>query len=123
MPQDDHCPLCYSSLDTRVVAPCFNCGASEVELDHFRRGVHKYHELEVLPGHRLVLCDFCMVDFGSYSPVFFGLPRDARIGYESMVHIRALDPGTLGRDKFCSQCGYRLKFLKFVLAVRAQAPS
>ena len=115
-----HCPLCYAPLEVRDVAPCMECGADPEEVQHFRDGTHTYHELEVLPGHRLVLCDFCMVDFGSYDPHFFGLPRGARLRFEHMKLIRDVQEVSMGKDKFCTSCGYRLKFLEFVRAVREQ---
>jgi hypothetical protein len=97
------------------------CGGLPEELTHFREGEHTYHELEVLPGHRLILCNFCMVDFGSFDREFFGLPMSTNMGYGYMKLIRDVNDPSLGKDKFCRDCGYRLKFLEFVRAVRDDA--
>ena len=120
MPNPNHCPLCYYPLETRVVTPCMECGGSPKELEHFEKGRHTFHELEVFPELNLVLCNFCMVDFGSFDPTFFGLEEDARVGYERMKFVRDINESSLGRDKFCTNCGYRLKFLSFVAAAREQ---
>ena len=96
------------------------CGGHSGEKQHFREGKHSYREFEVIPGFRLVLCDFCMVDFGSFDPKYFGLPPNTQIGYERMNFIREIESADIGKDKYCLDCGYRLKFLDFVKAVREQ---
>ena len=66
----------------------------------------------------LVLCDFCQVDFGSFNPEFFGLPKDTRIGYEKMQFLRDVEGARISKDKVCPNCKYRLPFLKFVQQAR-----
>lgn len=112
------CPLCYGPLQSRDVAPCDECGGDPKELEHFRSGQHTYHLLRVIADFELTLCNFCMVDFGSFDPVFLGLPRGSKIGFERMQLVRDISNPSIGHDKFCAACGYRLAFLKFVASVR-----
>lgn len=119
MSQETHCPICYSELEVRDVAPCMECGGLPKELAHYQKG-RQYQEVEVLPGHHLVLCNFCMVDFGSYDHSYFGLPRDYPLGFEYMQHVRDASNIGMGKDKFCVTCGLRISFLKFVCAVRRE---
>lgn len=113
-----HCPLCYAELEVRDVAPCMECGGHPDELQHLADGEHTYAELRIFGDLTLVLCNFCMVDFGSRDPTFFGLPRSARIGYEKMQFLRDVEPQA-GKDKFCPTCGHRLAFLELVANARA----
>ena len=96
------------------------CGGLPEELAHYQEGRHRYQELEVLPGHRLVLCNFCMVDFGSFDRSYFGLPQGHSLGFEHMEYVREASNIGIGKDKFCTTCGHRLSFLKFVCAVRSE---
>lgn len=70
--------MCFGPLDVREAAPCDECGGDPEEIEHFRLGKHTYQRFEVFAGLELTLCNFCMVDFGSYDPTFFGLPRGSR---------------------------------------------
>ena len=74
---ESHCPICYTALETREVAPCYDCGHDPEELVHLAEGRHTYDEIETL-GARAVLCDFCQSDFSSYDPTYFGLPGGAQ---------------------------------------------
>lgn len=112
--QPTHCPLCFNALETRDVAPCWECGHLPEEIEHTRTGQHTYAEMRVFGELSAVLCDFCQVDFGSFDPTFFGLPRGVRIGYQKMQFIRAIENIAIVKDKYCPQCGYRLAFLQFV---------
>jgi hypothetical protein len=116
---DTHCPICYAPLEIRDVAPCMNCGAIPHEIEHALSGKHTYAEFRIFGDLTLVLCDFCMLDFGSYYPEYFGLPKDARIGYGNMAFVRAVDEVNIGKDKYCPDCGERLAFLKVVAQARA----
>lgn len=60
-------------MELCTVAPCFDCGNLEQELADLAAGRHEYRWYEIF-GQRIILCDFCDVDFGSYYPDFFGLP-------------------------------------------------
>jgi hypothetical protein len=115
---DSSCPICFGPLVSRDVAPCMDCGHLPEEINHFREGKHTYDVMEIVDGLRLVLCDFCQVDFGSYDPEFFGLPRNHPLGYETMRFVRRLNEPSLGHDKYCTSCDRRLAFLKFVTTVR-----
>jgi hypothetical protein len=46
------------------------------------------------------------------------MPRGARIGYEKMQFLRAVEDLFIAKDKYCPQCGFRLPFLKFVQQAR-----
>jgi hypothetical protein len=96
-----------------------NCGHAEHEIEHALSSEHTYAEWRIFGDLTLVLCNICMLDFGSFHPEFFGLPRSAKIGYEKMHFVRSIDEIYIGKDKYCSACGARLAFLKFVADARA----
>ncbi len=81
-------------------------------------GKHTYQRFEVFADLELTLCNFCMLDFGSYDPTFFGLPQSSRVGFDRMRFVRDVSNPTIGRDKYCSECRRTLAFLKFVAAAR-----
>ena len=117
--QETACPLCFGSLSVREVAPCHECGGSPDEVAHFFAGKHTYAEYEVFPGLSLILCNFCQVDFTSYDPQYFGLAPRTKIGLSgSMRFVRDIHPTEVDRDKYCEQCGRRLRFLRFVSDAR-----
>lgn len=118
--QETHCPICGDELEVREVAPCDDCGGDPQELSHFRDNKHQYAEYEVFPGLNLMLCDFCMIDFASYKPAFFGLADGTRLGVEKMNFVKDVLNASLGWDKFCPDCGYRLSFLRFLQKAREQ---
>jgi hypothetical protein len=115
--KDRRCPLCFGPLEVRDVAPCAECGGAPTELDHLREGRHTYQVMRLLGGFELTLCNFCMVDFGSRDPAYFGLPPGTRIGFETMQFVPDVIPA-VGRDQFCVDCGHRLTFLRLVAACR-----
>lgn len=84
-----------------------------------REGKHTYSEQRIFGDLSLVLCNFCMVDFGSMDPTYFGLPRSAQIGYEHMQFVRDVKAETT-KDKFCPTCQRRLAYLQFVAKAREQ---
>lgn len=114
----EQCPLCFSPLEAREVAPCMDCGHDPQELQHFAEGRHTYAEYCIFDSLSLVLCNFCQVDFGSYDPTYFGLPASARIGFQYMSFVRHVDPPQRTFDKVCLECHRRLSFLQFVSAAR-----
>lgn len=116
--QETHCPICYGELETRELAPCDDCGAIPEELEHFQQGIHSYNVYTVLYGMELTLCDFCHVDFGSYNPEFFGLPKGQRVNPTKMNFVRSIDQPSLRPGKVCIQCGLRLSFARFVARTR-----
>jgi hypothetical protein len=115
---DSQCQICYTPLEVTDVAPCMECGNIPEEIEHALAGKHSYAEMRIFGDLTLVLCDFCQVDFGSSDPTYFGLPRDAKIGYEKMQYLKTVEEVFIGKDKYCPQCGYRLSFLKFVQQAR-----
>lgn len=115
---ETHCPLCHTALGVSDVAPCMECGSLPEEIEHALAGGHTYAEVRVFGDLSLVLCDFCQVDFGSYDPAYFGLPRGARFGYGKMQFVREVEDVRIGKDKVCPRCHHRLPFLRFVLRAR-----
>lgn len=115
----DCCPLCYTPLEVCEVAPCARCGHLPKEIEHALTGVHTYSEMRFFGQLSLVLCNFCMVDFGSQDPTYFGLPPKSRQhSYEKMEHRGQLSDIYIGKDKYCPACGHRLPFLEFVAEAR-----
>jgi hypothetical protein len=115
------CPICYSGLEARPVAPCYDCGHSERELVELAAREHTYHEFRAFGQHSLTLCDFCDADFGSYYPSYFGLPDRGRVIGEVLQLVRAIDPSPFPIiDGYCEECQHRLAFLEFLAAVRQQ---
>jgi hypothetical protein len=112
------CPLCFTELEVRDVTPCATCGGSPGELVHLRDGHHTFHVFRVFGELELPLCNFCMVDFGSQDPGYFGLPPRTRIGLDRMQFVRDIAEPRIETDKFCPRCGHRLAFLRFVDAAR-----
>ncbi len=117
-----NCPICFTPMTVRDVAPCHDCGAFPQELEHLAQGIHVYREYEVL-GHPLILCNFCDVDFGSYDPTYFGrLPRE-RVYLPSFQYLRDIENPSPGKDHYCPTCNRRRAFLEWLAAVRAEAGS
>jgi len=97
-----------------------SCGHVSEEIEEFRAGNHKYHELEVFPGLPLVLCEFCQVDFSSYDPTYFGLPRDRTSDLRRMNMITEDHTKETRSDLVCTKCNHPLPFLEFVAQARGQ---
>ena len=111
------CPICFGQLTAIDVAPCWDCGHDPKELGHLVEGLHTFSEFSAF-DQRLVLCDFCEVDFGSYYAEHFGLPG-ARLVGEVLSFQRDVDLNVASqKDKYCVQCNRRLAFLNFLAAVR-----
>src|SRR5688572_23263467 len=106
---DTNCPICFSELVTRDVTPCMDCGASENALQQHLNTT--YTEYQVHFDQRLVLCNFCYVDFGSYMPEYFGFPRGKRMGLHDFNFVRQVADKSIRVDKYCPQCNKRLAFL------------
>lgn len=107
-----NCPLCNSHLEVKEVTPCMECGSDDSELDHYKE--HDYKEYELYFGQRVILCDFCDVDFGSYDPEYFGFPKGTRLGLQDFQFIREISDKELRKEKCCPECGHSLPFLNFV---------
>jgi hypothetical protein len=112
------CPICYSALEPRPVAPCYDCGHVESELAELVQRVHVYHEYRAF-GHTLILCDFCDADFGSYHSSYFGPSGGVGTVGQVLDLVKTVDPTPYPIvDGFCESCGHRLAFLQFLAAVR-----
>lgn len=110
------CPICSGELHEIQVAPCFDCGHATGEIEECARGEHEYHTFS-LWDQRLVLCDFCDADFGSYYPDYFGLPESSPQDYPLEL-VEIVDSPSISTDLYCPLCKRRLAFLQFLKAVR-----
>ena len=111
--QATHCPICYTALESREVAPCWDCGHRPNELAECAAGEHTYHEFRAFASLPLILCDFCDADFGSYYASYFGGSASGLVG-EVLELVREVAPDSQPHhDKFCSECEHRLSFLEF----------
>ena len=117
---EELCPLCDGPLEVREASPCHECGGDPESLARFRKGESTYHTVRMFGGLELVLCEVCMVNFGSHDPEFFGQQGHA-IGFEHMDIVKQIQSPSARNDFFCPNCGYRLKFLRFVKDARANA--
>jgi hypothetical protein len=115
---NSQCPICYTPLEVRDVAPCMMCGHLPEELEHALSGRHTYAQWRIFGELSLILCDFCQVDFSSYDPKFFELPKNTRLGFGKMDFVQAIDEIIITQDKYCRNCHYRLAFLKFLEQAR-----
>lgn len=100
----------------KELTPCMDCGGAESELNHFKS--HKYKEWEVIYNQRLVLRDFCEVDFGSYKSTFFGFKNTTNIGFENFNFVKDIKDKRLQIGLFCNNCRKPHDFLKFVSICR-----
>lgn len=116
--KNEQCPICFSELEVVDCAPCDDCGHLEKEIEHFKEGKHKYNVYNVYNGLKLQLCDFCDVDFESYKSEYLGFDDNRRIGYENFEFVSSVESPSIEKDKYCSECGSRLKFLKFLRDLR-----
>jgi hypothetical protein len=119
---ESRCPICSTALEVREVAPCFECGADRGELEDLAAGEHTYAELLAL-GARIVLCDVCRADFGSYDPAYFNRRPGMRLGPSDLQVVRELEDPAPALDGFCRRCQQRLAFIRFLVQVRADAPT
>lgn len=113
-----NCPICESELISKEVTPCMECGGGKEELDHYLD--HNYNEYEVYFDQRLILCDFCEVDFSSYDSTHFGFKRGKSIGMNDFNFVREITNKELCFDKYCPECHHRLPFLKFIKKCRIE---
>lgn len=120
---DEQCPLCSGPLEVLQASPCHECGGDPDSLARFREGEDSYHSVRMFQGLELILCEMCMVNFGSHDPAFFGHQRDFGIGFEHMDVVKQVQSPSARQDLFCPKCGYRLRFLRFVKDARANASS
>ena len=110
--KEKDCPLCETKLETRMVTPCMSCGSDKSELDHYE--AHIYCEYELYFGQRLILCNFCDVDFSSYNPTHFGFDSGKRLGLTDFAFVRDISDKSLLLDQYCPTCNLRLPFLNFI---------
>ena len=110
------CPECGCDLDLIEVAPCWDCGHVKSEVMELNNGEHEYFEYRAFGSLKIVLCDFCDADFGSYNPEYFGLPKSRYvIGNDCLELQRKIYEPSVGKDLFCCKCKHRLAFIKFKL--------
>ena len=116
---ESHCPICYTELEVRDVAPCFDCGDKPQALEDLATGKYTYTEVLAF-GVPLVVCDYCKVDFTSYDPAYFNRPRGTKLGLGQFVFARQVTNPSPAKDKHCPVCCRRLAFLRFLATVRAK---
>jgi hypothetical protein len=95
-----------------------DCGSRYLN-ENERVREYTYAEYRIFGDLSLILCNFCHLDFGSYDPTFFGLPRGTRLELQARdwTFVRDVQP-FITQDKCCVRCGYRLPFLEFVARAR-----
>jgi hypothetical protein len=120
---DELCPFCRGSLELREASPCHECGGDPESLARFRRGETSHYSVKMFGGLELVLCEICMVNFGSHDPKFFGQRHAYGVGFEHMEILKQIQNPSSRNDLFCPSCGYRRTFLRFVKEARAKASS
>ena len=114
----DYCPICYTKLEIKECAPCDDCGCNDIEIVHFYEHIHTYTTYNILGLGKLTLCDFCVVDFASYTPLFWQSPTNRRITLEDFEYACIPQNTQIVQDKFCPTCNSRSRFLQFVIHVR-----
>jgi len=95
-----------------------NCGGNNEEPSHYR--THKFTEYEVYFDQRLILCDFCDVDFSSYDATYFGFKTGKRIGLNDFNFVKEITNKELYFDHFCPKCLHRKPFLEFIKKCRIE---
>lgn len=116
MKNSPNCPICFEPMIRKELTPCMDCGGEESELGHFKE--HNYKEWEIVYDQRLILCDFCDVDFGSYKSDFFGFKNPRIIGFEHFNFVKDIKDKRLHTGLFCENCNMTHDFLKFVSVCR-----
>ena len=116
--KNKQCPICFSDLVVKDCAPCDDCGHLDDEIKHFKEGRHKYNVYNIYKGLKLQLCDFCDVDFGSYKSEFLGFDDNRRIRKENFEFVSSVEKPSIEKDKYCPECGSRLKFLRILRGLR-----
>ena len=114
------CPSCDGPLEMRAASPCVLCGAESEAVEHHLTGLHGYAEYELFGGMRIVLCNYCALDFPRQDPALFGRPADPPLE-RSDLRLRArLERPAMQEDLYCPRCEKRLAWLEFVSSARAQ---
>ena len=124
--QIEQCPLCGEELLVKEVTPCIECGALEDRVQVLKQDIAEgfvhdsitYSEYRIFESIEASFCDFCVLDFGSYDPTYFGLPKGTKIGYEKMQFLKSIEKPSVGKDKYCPSCNRRLAFIRFLLRAR-----
>jgi hypothetical protein len=94
------------------VTPCLDCGAYEMELDHW--STHRYTRVALFDDE--LLCDFCVVDMPSTDPTFWGFPAGFDWEARMWVKFRYLDHvPPLTREFACTPCGNSLRRQEFIV--------
>lgn len=116
--KNTQCPICFSELEVRDCTPCDDCGGDPQELEDLKANKHIYRRYEIYKGLTLTLCNFCDVDFGSYHADYFGFTNGKRIGYQHFRELSELKLPAIAKDKYCTVCYAKLKFLNFLAEIR-----
>lgn len=114
------CPICDGALEPRAVSPCLLCGGEAESVEHHLTGLHGYAEYELFDGLRIVLCNYCALDFPRQDPELFGLPPDPPLEREDLRLRARLERPEFEQDLYCPACEKRLAYLDFLAAARAR---
>ena len=121
MKNKKQCPICYEELDIKDCTPCDECGHLDEELEHFRENKHTYHLVEVF-GRRIKLCNFCMLDFGSYHPKTFGEENIKRVilGSKELIEVKQLYNEKIQKDYYCKKCNSKINFVNILFEIKKE---
>jgi hypothetical protein len=104
------CPLCYSPLEVRDVAPCYVCGGWPDAVARFDPAA-RFAEYRLPGGQTLVLCRGCeLEEFMVPGGWGFRLITEQTRPINALQLVRMVDRPELARDKFCPSCNLRLAF-------------
>ena len=108
------CPVCYTPLEVRNVAPCFICGGWPESVARFDEDA-TLTEFRLPGGQLIVVCRSCeLEEFMVPGGWGYRLAPDEKLPVNALQRVRTLPTPQLGRDKFCPSCNLRLAFLNVV---------
>jgi len=114
------CPVCFTPLEVRDVAPCYICGGWPSRAERLVPRA-EFREWRLPGGRTLVLCAGCEVE-EFLSPHGWGRRLGLggkRLPLAALQLVRVLPRPEVRKDKFCPHCNLRLAFLEVVAAADA----
>jgi hypothetical protein len=108
------CPLCYTFLELRKVGPCYICVGDE-ELIPKREDF--FTEFRLPNGQLIVLCRRCQLEeFMVRGGWGYRLIQNEKLPINGLHEVCNSISYSIGEDKYCPSCNFRLAFLKIVEA-------
>ena len=108
------CPVCYSPLEVRDVAPCYICGGWPESVAWFDQTA-AFTEFRLPGGQSLVLCRGCeLEEFMVPGGWGYRLAPGQKVPVNALRRVRGVEGPRLGPDKFCPACNVRLAFLAVI---------